>query len=400
MANISVGWYRFIQMVAFVAVALAAFQFGIFCKERWGGGCFSAGAVKVNNASSPRISNRSSAIIRTSIRAEFNPQSALLIGANELVRYHQSVFTNMVTAIQGRIPVIGFVNDDDETEIGRELLDKAGLPVNAVHFIKHPLNSMWIRDYGPMFARFSDGHVRIIQAIYDNSDEQGPRLLDAALTEYIGKELRIELDRMPLVIEGGNLLSNGDGLMVTSTRVIDRAENHRYTLQQIGNLLQTYLGCRTWVYVRPLEGEPTGHVDFCLNFIRRNLVVVGKYDKAYDPVNAVILDEMADTLKGQQTSMGPMMVERIPMPPRTEEGDWRSYCNVLIINGVILMPSYTGVDPAMEEEALATYKRLMPTWKVVPIVSDSLVKKRGVLHCIGITVPGYVNVLPLIGEAM
>jgi agmatine/peptidylarginine deiminase len=88
------------------------------------------------------------------------------------------------------------------------------------------------------------------------------------------------------------------------------------------------------------------------------------------------------------------------MPPRTEEGNWRSYCNVLIINGIILMPSYAGVDPALETEARETYTRLMPSWKVVSINSDTLVKKRGVLHCIGITIPGYVNVLPMIGEAL
>jgi agmatine/peptidylarginine deiminase len=88
------------------------------------------------------------------------------------------------------------------------------------------------------------------------------------------------------------------------------------------------------------------------------------------------------------------------MPPRTKEGDWRSYCNVLLVNGIILMPSYSGVDPALEEEARKTFSRLMPNWKIAPINSDTLIKKRGVLHCIGSTVPGYINALPLIGEAL
>ncbi|NLF23386.1 MAG: agmatine deiminase family protein [Lentisphaerae bacterium] len=64
------------------------------------------------------------------------------------------------------------------------------------------------------------------------------------------------------------------------------------------------------------------------------------------------------------------------------------------------MPAYSGVDAALEAEARATYARLMPTWKVATILSDSLVRKRGVLHCIGITIPGHVNVLPLLGEAL
>lgn len=398
MHNISVTWYRFLQIVAFAAVALAAFEFGVMWQARRGN--FPPATAAAVMAANTNRSRQASAIVKNSVHAEFNPQSALLIGANELVHYHQSVFKDLVKAIQGRIPIIGFVNDDDEADLGRELLDKAGVPINAVYFVKHPLDSMWVRDFGPLFARWSDGSVKIVHATYDNPDENGPRTRDAELAAYIGRVLKLGVERMPLVLEGGNILANGDGLMITSTRVIERPENRRYTIQQIGNLLQTHFGCRTWVYLRPMENEPTGHIDFCLTFLRRNLVVVGQYAKAYDPVNAAILDEMADKLAGQPTSMGPMVVERIPMPPRTEEGNWRSYCNVLLINGVILMPSYAAVDPALEAQARETYTRLMPSWKVVPIASDSMVKNRGVLHCIGITIPGYVNVLPLIGEAM
>ncbi len=397
MNNISVAWYRFLQIVAFVAVALAAFECGL----RWHTcrGEPPSAEKAVANASTNQ-SVRSPSIVQNSIRAEFNPQSALLLGANELVKYHQQVFTDIIRVLQNRIPIIGFVDDDDQAELGRDLLDKAGISMSSVNFVKHPLDSMWIRDFGPLFARWANGSVKIVHPKYKNTDQNDPRTRDDELADYIGDVLKLEVEHMPLILEGGNILSNGDGLMVTSTRVIERPENRGYTPQQIGNMLQTYLGCRTWICMRKLEGEPTGHIDFCLTFLHRNLVVVGKYDKAYDPVNAAILDEIANTLAGQETSMGPMVVERIPMPPRTEKGEWRSYCNILIINGIILMPSYAGVDPMIESEARAIYARLMPTWRVVPIASDTLVKKQGLLHCIGITVPGYVSILPLIGEAL
>lgn len=386
------------MMLAIVAVAVAAFESGVLWQQRQGirvpADDTSAAADHFNSPP------KSSSIAGISIRAEFNPQSALLIGAGELVRCHQQVFTDLVKAVHDRVPIVGFVNDENEFEIGREILDKAGLPVNAVHFIKHPLNSMWIRDYGPIFTRLADGTVNIVHATYSNPDVNDPRTKDDAFASYIGQLLRLKVDRLPLVLEGGNLMSNGEGLMVTSTRIIERPENQRYTMQQIGKLLGIHLGCQTLTYLRPPENEPTGHIDFCLTFLRRNLIVVGKYDKAYDPVNAAILDDMAATLKGMETSMGPMIVERIPMPPRTKEGEWRSFCNVMIINGIILVPSYAEVDPALEKEAVNTYQRLMPTWKVETITSDSLIKKQGVLHCIGITVPGHVNILPLIGEAL
>lgn len=388
---------RLLLLAAFVAVGLIAFQ----CGRRWPVGDPTAPPPAAAAADpAPAAPPKRPAIVRTSIRAEFNPQSALLIGANEMVRYHQATFKEMVRAVHGRLPIVGFVNDEDEAELGRSLLDEAGVPFQAVSFVKHPLNSMWLRDFAPQFTRWSDGEVRIVQPVYNNPDENDRRPLDNALSTYVGKLLHLEVERVPLIIDGGNLLANGDGLMVTSTRVIERPENRGLSLQDIGQLLQKHYGCRTWVYLRPLANEPTGHVDMCMTFLRRNLVVVGRYDPAYDAVNAAILDEMAEKLSGLATSMGPLQVERIPMPPRTPEGDWRSYCNVLLVNGIILVPSYSGVERATEDAAFDTYARLMPSWKVQRIIADSLVRKRGVLHCVGIGIPGYVNVQPLIREAL
>jgi agmatine deiminase len=401
MKTVSLIWHRTIELIAMVAVAVAAFEAGLLWQSRrHPSASESLAATERIAAVPPHAVTPAAPLVRTSIRAEFNPQSALLIGANELVCFHQAVFKDLARAAHGKIPIVGFVNDSDEAELGQALLDEAGLPMQAVHFVQHPLDSMWLRDFGPFFTRWSDGSVNIIHPFYANPDPDDRRPRDNALSSFIGETLNLKVEQMPLILEGGNLLSNGDGLVVTSTRVIDRPENRRFSLQQIGGMLQRHFGCRTWVYLRPLEGEPTEHVDFCLVFLRRNLVLVGRYDPACDPVNAAILDEMAEKLAGLPTSMGALVVERIPMPPRTEAGDWRSYCNVLLINGTILMPSYTGVDPALEAEAEATFRRLMPAWKLEKIVSDSLVRKRGVLHCIGITIPGHVNVLPLLGEAL
>ena len=400
----SKSWHRVFTILALGGIAAASFQFGVWWSRNR---IRAATGERPGTESPPNPSAKDplpvkapTTIETVSIRAEFNPQSALLLGANELVRYQQSVFKDVVRALHGRLPVIGIVNDENEIELGQSLLDEAGLPPTALWFVKHPLDSMWLRDFGPIFSRWSDGTVEVIDASYRNPDERGERNQDDAFANYIGHVLGMDVRKMPLVIEGGNLLSNGDGIMVTTTKVIEQAENRHLTLAQIGGMLKEYLGCRLWVYVRGLQGEPTGHADFCMTFLRRNLTVVGRYDADYDPVNAAILDSMADTLRGQPTSMGPMKVERVYMPPRTADGDWRSYCNVLMCNGVLLVPSFSDVDPEREKEVFALFKRLVPGMEIVPINCDTLVKKRGVLHCIGITIPGYVNVRPLLGEAI
>ncbi len=400
----STFWFRFFQLLAIAGVAVASFEFGVIwnrSQDRAESGKHTGEALPnapENGDEAPGA--EPSSIDAISIRSEFNPQSALLIGANELVRYQQSVFKDLVRALHNRIPVIGIVNNEDEIELGQALLDDAGLPPTAVWFVKHPLDSMWLRDFGPLFSRWSDGRVEVVDALYHNPGESGIRAQDDAFAAYIGRVLGLKVRKMPLVIEGGNLLSNGDGLMVTTTKVIDQPENRHLSLEQIGGILKDHLGCRLWVYARGLQGEPTGHIDFCMTFLKRNLALVGQYDATYDPVNAAILDSMAETLRGQPTSMGPMKVERVYMPPRTADGTWRSYCNVLLCNGVLLVPSYADIDPAKEQEVHKTFKRLVPGLEIVPIPCDSLVEKRGVLHCIGITIPGYVNVRPLLGESV
>lgn len=395
------GWYRLYQILAFLGVAVASFELGILWSSRGATRPVPVAAAaggKAPEAASARASAPTSSIEVVSIRAEFNPQSALLLGANELVWHHQQVFTDMVKALHNRLPIIGIVNDENEIELGQQLLNQAGLPPTAVSFIKHPLDSMWLRDFGPLFSRWSDGRVEVIDAIYRNPDERGQRNRDDAFSDYIGQVLGLPVRKMPLVIEGGNLISNGDGIMVTTSKVISQSDG--LPLEQIGRMLKEYLGCRLWVYVQPLQGEPTGHIDFSVTFLRRNLAVVGRIDPSYDPTNAAILDSIANRLTGQPTSMGPLKVERIPMPPRTAQGNWRSYNNILLCNGVLLLPSYSDVDPKIETEVMETYKRLVPGLEIVTINCDSLVRNRGVLHCIGITIPGYVNVRPLLGESV
>ena len=49
------------------------------------------------------------------------------------------------------------------------------------------------------------------------------------------------------------------------------------------------------------------------------------------------------------------MVKRIPMPPKWGD-DWRSYTNVIFANGTLLMPSFSDVDPALEQKVMEIYQ--------------------------------------------
>lgn len=328
------------------------------------------------------------------LRAEFRPQSALVIGANELIPLYPSIFKDLITALHGRVQVIGIISNDEQLRAGKELLREVGLPPHAVRFLRFPINTMWIRDFGPFFVRYQDGTIKVVDTDYSAVDDK-ERWLDDDLPIMIGNTLGLEVTSLPLRMEGGNLMFNGDGICVTSTTLPNRNRQRKYSLEQIYGILNKHFGFTTWIYLRELNDEPTGHVDMYMKFLQPNLVVVGEMDPAEDPVNSALLDDAAKTLAENDTSLGPLVVERIPMLPPLN-GNWRSYLNSIIVNGAILVPTFSDADPAVEKKALDTYRRLMPSWEIIPIPSDELIEKRGALHCLSFGIPQYVDISGLL----
>ncbi|MGB2820386.1 MAG: agmatine deiminase family protein [Phycisphaerae bacterium] len=322
---------------------------------------------------------------------EFERPSALMLGCNELVRHYPKVFSDVVAAAYRSTRIIGLISHNDQERLALELLEKRGLPNDAVRFVLLPLDTMWVRDYGPLFIRRTDGSTYVAKGDYtEQGEKKGKRLRDNEAARLLGESLGLPVVSVPLKLSGGNLLSNGEGICVTTVTLVSENLSAAGGKQKIADVLMEKLGFHSWVFVRPLVGESTGHVDMFMTFLAPNVAVVGRCDPAVDPLNARLLDETASLLSGRKTSRGPMKVYRIPMPPRRGEV-WRSYTNVIFANGTLLMPTFKDVAAAMQEEALALYARLLPGWKVVGIKSDSLQPSRGLLHCFSMNVPPYVS---------
>lgn len=329
---------------------------------------------------------------------DFQPQSAVLLGVNELVRYHPAAFGSIIEALHNQVRVIGLVAKPEEVTLARTILDHYQLPPDAVDFVQLPLNSMWVRDYGPFFIRRPDGQVHLIDSEYDAVGNDTERADDDAVPQVLAGRLGLPVEPMPLHTEGGNVLSNGEGLCVSTTRLVERNAERGLGLTDVGQVLADHLGVKTWIYVPMLKGEPTGHADMFMCFLAPNVVVVGRIDPRQDPDNAAILDFAANELAQRQTRAGPMQVHRIPMPP-PRDGVWRTYTNVLIANGVLLAPVYSDIDPATQSDVLGLYERLLPGYRIVPITADTLAPKRGLLHCISLNVPAGVDLAPLLDGA-
>jgi agmatine/peptidylarginine deiminase len=323
--------------------------------------------------------------------AEFRQQAAIILGCHGELNTNPQLYMDIARAINGRTPLFGFVSSGAQARTGVELLRKNGLPADAIRFVSVPANTIWIRDYSPFMVRRQDNSIALVDARYiPGISGEKMRAFDDEVASHFASMLGLPIRSMPISADGGNLLSNGDGAVISTSEILLANQLLGYSKDQITDILTDMLGVRLWSFVPPLEGEATGHVDMFATFLAKNIVVVGQIAPETDPVNSARLDMAARHFQSMTTSLGPMKVVRIPMPSLWNNM-WRSYTNIILANGILLMPSFSDIDPEMEDQIEETYQALLPGWEIKRILCDGLVQREGQLHCISYNLPKYVN---------
>lgn len=312
--------------------------------------------------------------------ADFERQSAILLGVNELLPHHPRVLTDLVAALVDVVPLVAVVTGEEQRRDLLATLCDWGLPAHRLHFVRSPAVGLWVRDYGPGFVK-RGGRVCVLDAEYWYPGRDDDDRFPSDFAHLLG----LDVSDVPVVVEGGNILSNGAGLALCSTTVLVR-NKQRYTQTQVLTELSRHYGFRNVACVRPLIGSRTGHADMFATFAAADTLVLGRYDRSEDPDNAAQLDQVEKFVKDIDSGAGPLKVERIPMPPH-RDGVWRTYTNAIYANDVVVVPTYAGVDPGLERDALDLYRRLLPGRKIVPLEATSLARTGGALRCVSLGVP-------------
>lgn len=313
---------------------------------------------------------------------EFAPSGALVLGLGELVEHHPKTLVDILKALDGRLPIVGVVASDTQNREVSKLVQTSGAPRKNFETAQVPAMGMWIRDYGPAFVLLPDGRLMALDAIYGREGHEP----DEWVPRYLAGYFRLPVVDVPLRIAGGNLLANGEGWVFTTSRVVDFNARDGKSQSEIGDVLARYYGATDWMVLKPLAGEPTGHVDMFLTLPAPDVAIVARIDPEVDPANAKLLNEAAEQIASAHTRSGSFRVVRVPMPNH-DDGNWRSYTNVIYASGTLLLPSYPKVSPEMDREAFDVYSELLPHWRIVQIDSSSIIQNHGSLHCISVNVP-------------
>ncbi len=334
---------------------------------------------------------------------EFEQHQALVLAWEEMPVYEEeeelllaqrNVLAEIAAATHATIQVVILVTDDESRQSAILALQERGVPLAKVKILDVPFDSIWIRDYGPIGVEHRDKRYRWLDFTYQlnlpswtgpNGEHTG-RPLDDELAKQLGERLNVPVTSVPLELHGGGIVSNGRGLVLVSSAIVEwNQHQYSYDEQQIHNIIREQLGATTVVSLQPLQGEPTGHLDIFVTFTSATDVVIGSYPTHYDPSNAARLNQHARRLAAIEIDGEALKVHRIPMPPRGRQMFGGTYLNVVYGNGVLVMPTY-GIDPEGERVARETFERLLPGWRVVGVDCNPLVIAEGASHCVSLNI--------------
>lgn len=296
-------------------------------------------------------------------------------------------FAKVVAAISRFEPVC--INAASELQPrAKELCEKAGAKMSRVRFYNHPTNDTWCRDHGPIFVKHREtGEVALTDWEFNAwGGKHLPCDADNAVPVAMAKRLKLRSFVHPMVLEGGSLDVNGQGLLLTTeVCLLNQNRNPHLTREQIEQNLRDQLGVETILWLgRGLVGDDTdGHVDDLSRFFKADGILTAVERNKRD-ANFAALDDNLRRLKKMRTPAGrPFDLVELPMPKRVAFQGIRvpaSYANFLVLNGAVLVPTFR--QPKTDDRACEIIGACFPGREIVPIDCYYLIWGRGSLHCI------------------
>jgi agmatine deiminase len=306
------------------------------------------------------------------------------------------LYAEIVRLLSAREWVDILVDDAKAERRASGILERAGAHLDRVSFHQWPTDRVWTRDSGPIFVRNEEGKVGITNWHFNAWAKYPDWHLDDQLPGRVAELLglpewqpAVELaDRSVrrLVLEGGSIDTNGQGILLTTEECLlseVQQRNPGVSREMLERALHDFLGIDRVIWLgRGVAGDDThGHVDDITRFVGPATIVTTVEPNASD-ANHEPLAENLERLKAARTLDGrPFTIVELPLPrPVVFRGQRlpASYANFYIANGLVLVPTFH--DPN-DRVALNILAEVFPDREVIGIHCVDLVWGLGTLHC-------------------
>jgi len=296
------------------------------------------------------------------------------------------VFAEMLRVVSATQRVGLLVHNASVRAEAMEMLDRAGVDLKQIDFVKAKTNRGWLRDCGPIWSRDVDGELFALDWKFNGWAKYPNHKLDTKVPPQIAgftkhKTLVPMHHGKQVVLEGGGIEVDGAGTVIVTEEWLlsdQQIRNPGFTREDYEKVFATYLGASNTIWLEAgIVGDDThGHVDDITRFVSRGRVVTAIESQRSD-ANYQLLRNNRNIL-----ARSSLDIVELPMPrPVIFEGERlpASYANFLICNKVVLVPVFN--DPA-DQVALTTLEKCFPTRDVVGIYARDLVWGLGTIHCL------------------
>ncbi|HTW11963.1 MAG TPA: agmatine deiminase family protein [Solirubrobacteraceae bacterium] len=302
----------------------------------------------------------------------------------EQAREDYAAVANAIAAFE---PVTMIANPGADAEQARSMLGQ------GVSVVELPIDDSWLRDSGPIYVVEDAADVRRKRrkAVHFRFNAWGEKFSpwdrDAAVGGLIADQLGDEVLSAPIVLEGGSVIADGQGTILTTEQcLLHPSRNPTMGRSDLELLLREYLGASEilWLDQGLVEDRDTdGHVDLIAAYTRPGRVLLQTVPQ--DNPNFANCAENLERLRAAGTE-----VVEMPYLPYVEvagETVAASYMNLYICNGAVIVP-VSGADT--DPQALSIIASEFPGREVVPVPGAVLAYGGGGPHCITQQVPAVV----------
>jgi agmatine deiminase len=297
--------------------------------------------------------------------SEHETMETIMWGANDtylVIPTYRDAFTALASA---GVKVQVIVSSQSVASELRYELSSRNVSLSNVEILVASLDSVWMRDYGPIILKRGNGERVVADPDY-YYNRQNDNAFPRAYAGYRGWDYV----KVNMSYEGGNFATDGKGIAVTSTGVLrfNRDMSQSSIEQEFAKM-----GCDQVQFVEPLVDEGTTHIDMLARVMDDRNALVSRYPTSHRQARVVDAAAQAFQRLGYN-------VTRVDADYQYDE--YASYSNSVLANGTALIPSY---GSSKDQLALDAYTRL--GFKAVAIDSKLIIKYSGATHCLSMQIP-------------
>ena len=298
--------------------------------------------------------------------AEFEPMQAVMISYAGY--YGFGIPVSLIAQLADNCHLYCVVTSSNQST-AQSTMQSGGVNMGNVTFVNAPVDSYWIRDYGPWYI-FEDRNPAIVDNKYNRN-----RPNDDNMSQVFSNLLSIPMYGMNLTHTGGNMMEDGRGHGVSDELVFTENNNNEANVRQ---KMRDYLGIDPYHVTIDPQGAYIAHVDCWGKYLAPDKILIAQLPQG--AAHYADYEQVANYFATTNCCWGyPYHVYRVQEPGGSTLAP---YTNSLILNKTVYVP--LGSNSTYNQQALDVYQEALPGYTIIGVTNDDYSiswQNTDALHC-------------------